>query len=214
MAGQSQLWSTVTRHTYHLHLEASFHWLTLMGYRADNPMIKMGKPRRPRSVPRPVSDDGLRRLLASRMRPRTRAMVLLAALQGLRVHEIAKLRAEDLDLVAGKLVVTGKGGVTAVLPLHQLVIQHSEQMHCTGFWFPGADRVHQRREAVGQTIKDAMARARVPVSAHQLRHWFGTALVQEGADLRTVQELMRHQNLTSTAIYTAVSDKQLPLSVL
>ena len=53
-----------------------------------------------------------------------------------------------------------------------------------------------------------MIRAGVPGSAHQLRHWFGTALVKAGVDLRTVQTLMRHSNLTSTAIYTLVADEQ------
>jgi len=51
-----------------------------------------------------------------------------------------------------------------------------------------------------------MVRAGIPGSAHCLRHWFGTALLEAGVDLRTVQELMRHQSLTSTEIYTRVTD--------
>lgn len=77
-----------------------------------------------------------------------------------------------------------------------------------GPWFPGPDRGHQRRESVSGTIKDAMVRAGVPGSAHCLRHWFGTALVRAGVDLRTVQTLMRHQNLSSTAVYTAIADER------
>ena len=63
-------------------------------------------------------------------------MVLLAALQGLRAHEVAKLKGEDLDLEAGTMVVKGKGDVTAMLPLHPLVIGHAAVMPRSGFWFP------------------------------------------------------------------------------
>lgn len=179
-----------------------------MEYRVDNPMLKVGRPRRPRGEPRPVSDDNIRRLLRSPMRRKTRSMVILAAMQGLRAHEVAKVKGEHLDLIDRTMIVTGKGGVTATLPLHPLTIEAAYQMPRQGFWFPGPHGGHQRRESVSGTIKDAMVRAGIPGSAHQLRHWFGTALVRAGVDLRTVQTLMRHQNLASTSIYTAIADEQ------
>ncbi len=135
-------------------------------------------------------------------------MVLLAALQGLRVHEIAKIKGEHLDLLDRTMTVTGKGGVIATLPLHRLVVMHAALMPSKGYWFPSANGGHQRRESISNTIKSAMVRAGVSGSAHQLRHWFGSALVAADVDLRTTQELMRHQNLTSTAIYTLVSDER------
>ncbi|MCA2275530.1 site-specific integrase [Mycobacterium intracellulare] len=201
-------WLPRTRWTYHGALAAWFNWLQAQGHRDDNPMLHIGRPRRPRSEPRPVSDVNLHRLLRTRMHRRTRAMVLLAALQGLRVHEIAKLKGEHLDLVSRTMIVTGKGGTTATLPLHRLVIELAQQMPKKGYWFPGSENGHQRRESVSNTIKAAMVRAGVPGSAHQLRHWFGTALVAADVDLRTTQTLMRHQNLTSTAIYTQIADER------
>lgn len=201
-------WSPNTRWTYYTSLAAWFRWLTKMEYRVDNPMEKVGRARRPRGEPRPVSDDNIRRLLRSRMNQRTRAMILLAAMQGLRVHEIAKVKGEHFDLVDRTMVVNGKGGVRATLPLHPMMVEWAYQMPKKGFWFPGNDRGHLFRESVGQTIKGVMVRAGVPGSAHCLRHWFGTALVRAGVDLRTVQVLMRHENLTATAIYTAVADEQ------
>lgn len=201
-------WAPRTRWTYHGALSAWFSWLQSQGHRDDNPMLYVGRPRRPRSEPRPISDDNLRRLLTMRMHRRTRAMVLLAALQGLRVHEIAKIKGEHFDLLARTLIVNGKGGVAATLPLHRKVIEHAALMPSKGYWFPGRDSGHQRRESISNTIKSAMVRAGVPGSAHQLRHWFGTALVAADVDLRTTQTLMRHQNLTSTAIYTLVADER------
>jgi integrase len=201
-------WAARTRWTYHGALAAWFRWLEQQEYRDTNPMDKVGRPRRPRSEPRPVSDSNMRRLLRSQMHCRTRAMVLLASLQGLRAHEIAKIKGEHLDLIAGAIVVSGKAGVTATMPLHHLVLEQAFKMPRKGFWFPGPVDGHQRRESVSGTVKEAMIRAGVPGSAHQLRHWYGTALVRAGVDLRTVQTLMRHQNLASTAIYTAVADEQ------
>lgn len=201
-------WSARTRWTYHASLNSWFQWLQKQGFRDDNPMMLVGKPRRPRSEPKPVTDREMHKLLRTRMRKRTRAMVLLASLAGLRVHEIAKVRAEDFDLVERTLTVVGKGNVTATLPLHHLIIEHAYLMPREGYWFPGNDNGHQRRESVSQTIKEVMVRAGVKGSAHCLRHWFGTTLVDEGVDLRTTQELLRHASLATTQIYTRVSESR------
>lgn len=201
-------WAPRTRHTYHCALSAWFLWLQKQGHRVDNPMVLVGKPRRPRGEPRPLSDQDLVRLLRVRMHRRTKAMILLATLAGLRVHEIAKVRGEHLDLVNRTIVVCGKGNVTKTLPLHPMLIEQAYRMPRQGWWFPGRDGGHQRRESVGGTIKEAMIRAGVAGSAHQLRHWFGTTLVDEGVDLRTTQELMRHASLLSTQGYTLVKDQK------
>ncbi len=79
------------------------------------------RPKEPTHEPRPISNEELRALLSLRMHSRTRVMVLLAAFAGLRVHEIAKFRGEDINLHRGTLFVTGKGGVSADLPLHPLM---------------------------------------------------------------------------------------------
>jgi site-specific recombinase XerD len=201
-------WAPRTRLTYHSALCAWFLWLQQQGHRIDNPMVMIGKPRRPRSVPRPISNRDLTRLLSIRMNRRTRAMILLAAFAGLRVHEIAKVRGEQLDLIDRMITVTGKGAVTAPLPLHHMIIEQAYAMPREGWWFPGADHGHQRRESIGGTIKEAMVRAGVAGSAHQLRHWFLSELVETGSDLRTVQELARHASLSSTQIYTLVTDRR------
>lgn len=206
--GAANGWSTNTLWTYHTTLTAWFDWLQRLGHRTDNPMIHIDRPRRAKGRPHPISDRDMARLLASRMHRRTRAMVTLAAFQGLRAHEIAKLRGEHLNLTDEVMTVTGKGNLTAVLPLHREVVFLARQMPARGPWFPGPVRGCQRRESVCGTIKEAMIRAGVPGSAHSLRHWFGTALVEAGVDLRTVQVLLRHQNLATTEIYTRVTDER------
>lgn len=202
-------WSASTAATYHSYLRAWFKWLCIMDYRADNPMVKLHAPRYPERFPRPVSDDDLVLLLAIRMHHRTRVMVLLAALAGLRVSEIARVRGEDFDLAAPKLYVLGKGQTRKWLPLHPLLAETALTMPRRGWWFPAnarrpGDHVHSK--SVSDIIGNAMRRAGARGTPHSLRHWIGTTLLDDGADLRTVQELLRHASVATTQIYTNVPD--------
>jgi integrase/recombinase XerD len=145
------------------------------------------------------------------MHRRTLIMVLLAALAGLRVHEIAKVRGEDVDIDDRTLRVTGKGGRSDTLPLHPLLVAAALTMPTRGWWFPAnarrpGDHVHAK--SVSDIIGQAMLRAEIPGTPHGLRHWYGTNLVATGADLRTAQTLLRHANLQTTAIYIAVADQK------
>lgn len=171
---------------------------------------KLPRPRASKGLPRPITDQQLTDLLAVRMKRRTRVMILLAAFAGLRVHEIANVRGEDVDPAARTLRVTGKGNITATLPLHPLLAEAAREMPTRGHWFPGNSRrpgLPIRRRAVADIIGAAMGRAGIPGgTAHRLRHWYGSKLVADGTDLRTAQSLLRHANLNTTAIYVAVSD--------
>ena len=201
-------WSPNTLWTYHTTLRSWFLWLQKLGIREDNPMIHIDSPRRQKGEPHPVSDDDMAKLCRIRAHKKTKAMILLAGLQGLRVHEIAKVKGEHFNLSEDTMTVIGKGNVKAILPLHRTVANFAETMPRKGYWFPGPDRGHQRRESISGTIKEAMIRNGVPGSAHSLRHWFATALVNAGVDLRTVQTLMRHQTLATTEIYTQISQER------
>ena len=200
--------SAVTRSTYHAHVRAFYSWAVEAGHRADDPTSATPVPKRPRSIPRPIQTEQLAAVLAVCSRSRTRAMVMLAALSGLRVHEIAKVRGEDFDLDARTLTVTGKGDKQAVIPLHgDLVRMARDEWPRRGYWFTSyQNRDHPvSSRAVGQAVSRAMDRAGVAGTAHQLRHWYGTELLERGASLRTVQELLRHESVATTQIYTRVT---------
>lgn len=96
-------------------------------------MDKVGAPRRPRGEPRPVSNGHMPLLLATNMHHKTRVMVHLAALAGLRVHEIARIRGEDVDPIGRTINVTGKGGVKAAIPMHQVVLELAGSMPRPGW---------------------------------------------------------------------------------
>lgn len=198
--------SRSTRSTYYSTIKAYCGWLVRTHRRVDDPTAEVPSPRRPKGRARPVTPDQFARILAAANRRRTRAMVLLAALGGLRVHEIAKFSGTDIDWEAQAVYVTGKGGNTAILPLHQDLLELARGFPA-GYWFPSYKRPGQHITAngVSKAIKSAMKRAGVRSSPHALRHYYGTTLLHNGANLRIVQELMRHESIATTQIYTEVN---------
>ncbi|MCV7005651.1 tyrosine-type recombinase/integrase [Mycobacterium gordonae] len=197
-----------SRAAYYGYIHAFYRWWGENG--GVNAAANLPRPKAPKGVPRPITDEQLRNLLDLRMHRRTRVMILLAAFAGLRVHEIAKIRGEDVDPMARALRVTGKGNVTAELPLHPLLVEAARGMPRRGWWFPGNSRRAGQpilSRSVADLIGDAMDRAGIPGgTAHRLRHWYGTKLVNSGTDLRTTQTLMRHAQLNTTAIYVQVAN--------
>jgi integrase len=192
-----------TKATYGTSARMWFAWLVEQGYRDDDPMVKVRKPKHPRGVPRPVSSEALAGALAVASR-RARAYITLAAYAGLRVHEVAKVRGDDF--ADGWLYVTGKGDKAAALPVHPILGQLRRGWPAQDFWFPGTVDGHVGAGAVSTTIGATFTKAgHRGVTAHQLRHWYGTWLLRTTKDVRVVQELMRHASLASTQIYTEVS---------
>jgi integrase/recombinase XerD len=206
-----------TRATYWQLLRAWCRWLVLTGRRHDDPTLLMPRPRVARGRPRPVTTEQLDRLLATRMHRRTRAMIVLAAFQGLRVHEIAKFAGRDVDITSSTMRVVGKGGVDAELPLHPMTQDVADYMPHSGWWFPAykPNREfpngdgHVLSRSVSTIVGNAMERAGVPGTPHALRHWYGTEMLRaSGGNLRVAQEMLRHASPQTTAIYTQVDDSE------
>ena len=136
--------------------------------------------------------------------------MLLAAYAGLRVHEVAKIHGRDIDWFNDSIVVTGKGGKTARIPLHDRLVVLARDMPRDDWWFPSPSRPGPvRSHAVSASIRRTMQTCGYDGKPHQLRHFYGTELVRAGVHLRVVQQLMRHESPATTAIYTQVDDEQL-----
>jgi site-specific recombinase XerD len=89
------------------------------------------------------------------------------------------------------------------------LVEAALTMPTKGWWFPSNSRNpggHVTGKSVSAIIGNAMRRAGISGTPHSLRHWTGTTLLDDGADLRTVQELLRHKSVATTQIYTKVSD--------
>lgn len=188
--------------------------------RLDNPALRLPVVKVPPHRPRPYTQEQIDRLLSTGAYKRTRAMILLAAYQGLRASEIAAVHSDDVDLESGTLKVLGKGGRTDYLPLHPIIHDLAPTMR-DGYWFPArrGREGHIKGQSVSDLLTDARERAGIvdtALTGHSLRHAFGTELVRRGANIRAVQELMRHSSLQTTQRYTQVldEDRRTALSVL
>jgi len=200
-----------TRATYYSTLRAWFRWAEDTGHGAS-PMRRIPRPRVPRHSPRPLTTARVARLLAYPMRQRTRAMVLLGSYAGLRVSEIAAVHTRDVDTDGGWITVVGKGQVVRSIPLHPALAEVAPRMP-DGYWFPTwvGNRLgdsHVLGRSISTIIGNVMSRAGVPGTAHALRHWFATTLLNQGADVRTVQLLLGHASLATTQVYLEVADGQ------
>lgn len=196
-----------TRAAWHSMLSSFFRWATTVGLRADNPMSIIKAARRPRRSPRPISDPAFHRLLDQSPNPTMTAMLMLGGYQGLRVSEIARMHGSLIDADAGTIRIRGKGGHELVVPAHRRVVALARKMP-RGYWFPSQRGHHLGGRAVSQRIRLHMIACRVQGTPHALRHYFCTQMVERGADLRVVQELARHSQLSTTAVYVAATDSR------
>jgi integrase/recombinase XerD len=194
-----------SRHTYRAQLRAFYQWLHAMGYREDDPTAKLPRIKRPQNRPKPVTTTELETLLRRCYGRRLRMMIVLAAYQGLRVHEIAKLRGEDVQ--GDQLRVLGKGGTDLLVPLHPVIADQVRHWPARGWWFPSLDPAQPvTAGSVSRAVSDAFSEAGIPAgTCHRLRHWYATeTLKSSGGNIRVVQELLRHRQLATTAIYCEV----------
>lgn len=199
--------SPVTADAYYSIARAWCTWLVRAGHRDDDPTMRVPRPRVPPARPRPITRQQLDTLLATPLRQDTRTKILLASYAGLRIHEIAKIRGEDIDPAGGTLTVTGKGGRTDLLPAHPIILTQAANYPRKGYWFPSPNRPgqHVAAKTVGTVIARALRRAGIDATAHQLRHFFATSLLEAGVDSRIVQTLMRHASLATTGRYLGVT---------
>ena len=194
-------------------LSSCFRYLQDVGLAAANPARGLPLPQYQRQLPRVIAQGDLERLLHSRCDPWLRCAVGLFATTGVRRSELAGLRLGDIDLAARNARVLGKGGKERDIPLSQLAIEHicAYLPHRPGSAAVSAasDRLLLTASGVPLTgqqlhrqVKRLLRRAGLgEVTMHWFRHTFATQLIQNGTDVRTVQELLGHSDLNTTARY-------------
>jgi site-specific recombinase XerD len=201
-----------------------FAHLQLIGARGDNPAAEVALPRRGRRLPRVLSPREVERLIeaASGTSPRAlrdRALVELLYGAGLRVSEATGLGPGAVDLDERAVRVAGKGGRERVVPVGREAVAALERYLARGR--PVLDRRHRpelflnarggplTRSGAFLILRRLAAAAGLDpgrVHPHLLRHSFATHLLEGGADLRSVQEMLGHADLGTTELYTHVSD--------
>jgi integrase/recombinase XerD len=205
------------------------------GYRTEDPTSALDGPKRGRPLPKSLAVSDLERLITvaadpgpeptpmARMRAARLACLLeLAYGAGLRVSELVGLPRSAARTGASAVAVKGKGGRERLVPLTPLAKQAMTDYlaalkdcgrEADGPWlFPApGESGHLARQVFARDLKAAAARAGMSpakVSPHVLRHAFASHLVQNGADLRAVQQMLGHADIATTQIYTHVLDER------
>jgi integrase/recombinase XerD len=182
-----------------------------------DPTANVEIPRLVKTLPSTLTLDEVDRLLAasdvSTLRGlRDRAMLEVLYATGLRVSELVNLRRGDVNLIIGYVRCVGKGNKERMVPLGKVAIGWLQRYFAARdddvpYCFPGSKRQPLSRMACWNTIQRLAQRAAIvkAISPHTLRHSFATHLLERGADLRAIQEMLGHSSITTTQIYTHVS---------
>jgi len=209
-------------------LRRFFRWQVARGRLASDPTLKLANPSRPSRLPKVLSEKQVEALLnapdtGNELGLRDRAMLETLYATGLRVSELVNLKLHEVSLADGVLRAFGKGSKERLVPLGAEAIdwiqnyldaarlsllkgQHSDDLFVT------ARGGAMTRQAFWQLIKRYALQAGIDparLSPHVLRHAFATHLLNHGADLRVVQLLLGHADITTTQIYTHVARERL-----
>jgi integrase/recombinase XerD len=218
-------------------LKRFFRFLLKEGLRADDPAQGLSGPKKPRPLPKVLSEAEVDALFEAADQidgvagDRTRALLELLYAGGLRVSELVSLPLAAFARSEGVIAVTGKGGKDRLVPLTEPALEavaayrsvREEDLpgkaaptrrKAERFLFPSksAAQGHLTRERFAQVLKDLAVLAGLDparVSPHVLRHAFATHLLANGADLRSVQTLLGHADVSTTEIYTHVLEARL-----
>jgi integrase/recombinase XerC/integrase/recombinase XerD len=211
-------------------LRAMFRAQVELGTREENPAELLSSPKRPRHLPRVLKPKEIAALLeripsTTPLEIRDRALFELAYASGLRAEELVTLNLESIDFDGECVRVEGKGGRTRLVPVGEHALRALDRYIASGrpMLQTGGDRALFLSKS-GQRLGTSDVRrrlrtwaratvARAPALAeahpHALRHSFATHLLEGGADLRAIQELLGHASMSTTQVYTRVESARL-----
>jgi integrase/recombinase XerD len=208
-------------------LKRFYQWATSNEYFDVDPTALVKAPKLPKSIPKVITEQQVEKLLYSPdeytpLGIRDRAILELMYASGLRVSELVTLPFEQVNLSAGLVQVTGKGNKERIVPIGEVAIEwiekyikESRPALVKNKWVDSlfVSRIGRpmTRQTLWHRIKNLAfdVGIHVNLSPHTLRHAFATHLINHGADLRTVQLLLGHSDLSTTQIYTHVAKERL-----
>ena len=230
LARLAAYWSPLARATAARKTSAVRQFLAFLhreGLRADDPGKDFARPQSARPLPRTLAPGAVEALfttLAARLEaaPQDPRLIRLSALiellygSGLRATELVSLPRHAIREHAGHLILAGKGGRERLVPIGRAaevaVMAHAALVPRESRWLFPSRRSHLSRWRLWQLLKWLAAEAGLSpehISPHVLRHAFATHLLEGGADLRAVQTLLGHADISTTQIYTHVASRAL-----
>jgi|SRR5574344_161717 integrase/recombinase XerC len=210
-------------------LRSFYRYLQREGVAVDNPFSMLRGPRKGKTLPKVLSVGDVTRFLERPLRDleaktidratylRDTAVFETLYSTGCRVSEVVSLRWKDVDFGRGSAIVTGKGSKDRLVILGPKALAALTALRDftmaseSDYVFPGEGRRPLTSRLVERRMKRYLGEAELPtdLTPHKLRHSFATHLLDAGADLRSVQEMLGHSSLSTTQVYTHVSVERL-----
>lgn len=205
-------------------LRSFFRFLTREGFLKTNPVSSISSPKQEKHLPLFLTEEEVMRLInsvipkeeADEMIDRDKAILETFYSTGMRISELVGTDTQDIDAISGIVKVRGKGKKERIVPIGEHALSaikkylsiRKKQAQAV-FLNKNGSRISDRgvRNIVGKYLR--LASIKQGVSPHTLRHSFATHLLNRGADLRVVQELLGHANLSTTQIYTHLTTERL-----
>ena len=202
-------------------LRGFFKWATSSGILEKNPAATLEQPKTPQRLPKVVSVKEIDEMLHNNLTPLEHVMMELLYSCGLRVSELVNLKLNDIDLSSKYVRCFGKGSKERIIPIGEQAKTMLKE------YFPTRDLLIKKynlttknllikdnghfvtRQDVYNFIHAQGKLIHKNISPHTLRHSFATHLLENGADLRVVQELLGHSDVSTTQLYTHISKKRL-----
>ena len=202
-------------------LRGFYKWLCANEYCKINPTLTIEQPKLPKKLPKVVSVKEIEEMLNDNLTTMQSLIIELLYGCGLRVSELVNLNISDISIKSKYLQCTGKGSKDRIVPLgskalsalkkylpqREFVIKKYNLVDNHLFIDDDGNRIN--RQDVYNFIHEEGKKIHKGISPHTLRHSFATHLIENGADLRVVQELLGHSDVSTTQLYTHISKKRL-----
>lgn len=198
-------WKPATKQTNRNHMVGMFRWLVAVGYRMHDPSAGVQRIHVPIGIPHPAT-DGQVRIMCTEPPEFIRIASTLAAYGGFRRAEAAAAKREHFTETVSYIPVA-KGGKPQTVPTHPLIWQLVRDRPDGYLCLHDGDPLTAPR--LGDYVRLwCLRRQGWRLSMHSLRHWFGTTIQRRHGDLRLTQECLRHARVSTTQIYTMITDSQ------
>ncbi len=185
-----------------------------------NPSISVSSPKLPKRLPRVLTKNEMDKILNHNLSLESLAVIELLYSAGIRVSELVNLKLNNLDLSQQVIKVFGKGSKERIVPINKKCVEilkkylkkrelKALKYDCEPYLFLADNGKKISRQKVYRIIKEQGDLIHKKISPHTIRHSFATHLLENGADLRVVQELLGHSSIVTTQLYTHISKKTL-----
>ena len=202
-------------------LRGFFKWLCANEICEKNPALTLEPPKVPKRLPKVITLEEINKILSENLNKKEKVIVELLYGCGLRVSELVNLKISDIDLSGKYLRCIGKGSKERIVPIGSMALKAIKNYDKEREFILQKNKRNTKnllvtdcgknitRQDVYTFIHNLGAKIHKSISPHTLRHSFATHLLENGADLRVVQELLGHSDVSTTQLYTHISKKRL-----